>query len=88
MKTLSAMQVRKNLGAVLDEVRQTATPVMLERAGKPLAMLCPLPATGALTPSPASRRSLLERLAGLGRATPRAENLDVWLRHERDAWGG
>ena len=88
MKTLQAMQVRRNFGAVLDEVRITAEPVLLQRAGKPIAMICPLPST----PPPGTDAKLqrtqdaIKRLAGLGRSQPRAADLQAWLRTERDDW--
>jgi prevent-host-death family protein len=39
MKTLSALDLRKKLGTVLDEVSLQKEPVMITRANKPLAVI-------------------------------------------------
>ena len=41
MKTLSALEVRKKFGAVLDMVTKDRVPVTICRANKPLAVLVP-----------------------------------------------
>ena len=42
MQTVTAMEFRRHLGAYLDEVRLKSESVILERAGKPVAMLTPV----------------------------------------------
>lgn len=90
MKTMSAMEVRKHFGAVMDEVRLKSETVILERAGKPIAMIEPYRAeesTGSET-TLKSRLDALNHLAGLDADFPRAEDLDVWLENERAGWDG
>ena len=41
MKTMSAMEVRKKFGSVLDIVSKKGIPVTISRANKPLAVLVP-----------------------------------------------
>jgi prevent-host-death family protein len=41
MKTMSALEVRKKFGSVLDMVSKKGIPVTISRANKPLAVLVP-----------------------------------------------
>ena len=41
MKTMSALEVRKRFGSVLDLVSKKRVPVTISRANKPLAVLVP-----------------------------------------------
>jgi prevent-host-death family protein len=41
MKTMSALEVRKKFGSVLDLVSKKGVPVTISRANKPLAVLVP-----------------------------------------------
>lgn len=42
MKTMSALEVRKKFGSVLDMVSKKGIPVTISRANKPLAVLVPV----------------------------------------------
>jgi prevent-host-death family protein len=42
MKTMSALEVRKRFGSVLDLVSKKGVPVTISRANKPLAVLVPV----------------------------------------------
>ncbi len=42
MKTVTALDLRKKLGSVLDDVSKKGEQVMISRANKPLAVLIPL----------------------------------------------
>lgn len=86
MKTMSAMQVRRQFGAVLDEVRIRAVTIVLERAGKPVAMLTPIAGERQAEDSISRRRETLRKLDGLGAKSPRDRNMDRWLNEERDSW--
>lgn len=90
MKTMSAMEVRKHFGAVMDEVRLKSETVVLERAGKPIAMIEPYRAEESIDSGTTmkSRLDALNHLAGLDVDAPRAEDLDVWLKNERAGWKG
>lgn len=39
MKTLSALTFRKQLGATLDQVAESGTPILITRGNRPLAVL-------------------------------------------------
>ncbi len=90
MKTMSAMEVRKHFGAVMDEVRMKSETIVLERAGKPIAMIKPYRENAAKSGEERKQERLnaLAHLAGLDADAPRAEDLDAWLKNERIGWDG
>jgi antitoxin (DNA-binding transcriptional repressor) of toxin-antitoxin stability system len=90
MKTLAAMEVRKHFGAVIDEVRMKSETIILERAGKPVAMIEPY-RTDDLSEQKRGtvrqkRLDALTHLCGLGSGLPRSNDLDGWLLNERSGW--
>lgn len=91
MRTVSLMELRRHPGELVDAVRLAGESLLLERAGRPVAMLTPC--TGKAKTGEAVRLGVrqkrlqaLARLAGSGAAHPRAENPDQWLAAERDSW--
>ena len=88
MKTMSAMEVRKHFGAVMDEVRLKSETIILERAGKPVAMIEPycVPQPDEASKVMERRLDALNKLAGLESDNPRSEDPDVWLKEERAGW--
>jgi len=78
MRTLSDVEVKENLGAVLDEVAQ-GTEIIITRAGKEVARLVPS------EPPRLSREEFLRRAAEIRARQPlnrsRAEDL---VREDRD----
>lgn len=86
MKTVPVMEVRRHLGVMLDEVMLKCETIVIERAGKPMAMLCPVSAGSALGGDVARRLRALERLAGLGGLTARGRRADDWVNAERAGW--
>jgi antitoxin (DNA-binding transcriptional repressor) of toxin-antitoxin stability system len=88
MKTMSAMEVRKHFGAVMDEVRLKSETIVLERAGKPIAMIEPIRGESVKGESVRKRERLdaLDRLRGLAVDAPRSNDLDQWLERERNDW--
>ena len=86
MKTMSAMQVRREFGAVLDEVRIRAVTIVVERAGKPVAILAPIEGKRQAEDSIGRMRAALRKMDGLGAKSPRDGNMDGWLNEERDSW--
>lgn len=90
MKTMSAMEVRKHFGAVMDEVRLKSETIVLERAGKPIAMIEPFRNESAKGESVRKRERLdaLACLTGLGSDHPRSNDLDGWMEQERSGWDG
>ena len=87
MRTVTAMQMRKHMGLILDEVRLKSETVIVERAGKPIVRLTPITSEEP-TPMDAVRQKLraLDALTGLGAANPRSSNVDSWLGAERASW--
>ncbi len=91
MKTLAAMEVRKHFGAVIDEVRMKSETIILERAGKPVAMIQPISFLNREEGASQSKKRKLDALShlkGLGADSPRAQDLDAWIEEERSGWDG
>jgi len=86
MQTVSAMEFRRHLGAYLDEVRIKSETIILERAGKPVAILAPVPAENR--ESAAVRRQLgaVRQLTAIHAGSERAADIDRWLEAERSHW--
>ena len=90
MRTISALDVRKKFGQVLDEAA-AGERIVIERAGHPVAALVPLDDLAALDPALIRERRLaaLEDLRRLARANPVPEHDAAQLvrmsRRERDA---
>jgi len=88
MKTVSAMTMRHHFGGLLDEVRLKSTRVIIERDGKAVAMLTPIPESMAADTDRSRRLAALDRLSGMSPATARGRDPAGWLRRERDGWAG
>ncbi|MBI3987001.1 MAG: type II toxin-antitoxin system Phd/YefM family antitoxin [Lentisphaerae bacterium] len=86
MKTVSAMDVRRHFGALLNEVGLKSERVLIERGGKPVAMLTPLDPPADRAHERKRRQSALARLCGMAGITSRGRKPDKWLAHERAAW--
>jgi antitoxin (DNA-binding transcriptional repressor) of toxin-antitoxin stability system len=85
MRTVSAMQVRKHLGSLLDDVRFKSEIIVLERSGKPMAVLGPCALLGGSGSSEKrTRLKLLDQATGIGAPSDRAKDLGAWLRQERE----
>ena len=64
MKTMSALEVRKQFGSVLDLVSKKRVPVAISRANKPLAILVPAQDYQAITLGRETRlRLAVEKIA-------------------------
>lgn len=83
MKHITLMDLRHHLGAIVDEVRIKSEPVVLERAGRPVAMLCPLDYMESKGVDNSYKVRALEGLEQAGRASARASDLSGWLRQAR-----
>lgn len=89
MRTVSALEVRKRFGAILDEAAG-GEQIVIERAGQPIAALVPLRDLHELTPD-ARRRSRLDAIAEMQRLAreypiniPDPAALIRQMREERD----
>ena len=83
MKQISLMELRHHLGEVLDEVRITSEPVVLQRSGRDIAMICPMDYLDRDTQAATRRKEALDHLAGQGRAVARNQDLTEWLKKSR-----
>jgi len=75
------------MGAILDEVNLKSENFLLERAGKPIAVISPL--NGKKKSSDNDKRRKLNALASLSQIAinkPRSKNIDKWLETERSKW--
>ena len=86
MRTLPVMEIRRHLGAVLDEVRLKSETVVLERAGKPVAMLTPVDRPEPYSDQAARKVAAVREMAGLYTASPRGADVAAWLERERGDW--
>ncbi len=88
MRTVSAMTMRRQFGGLLDEVRLKSETVVIERGGKPVAMLVPMPASTDPAEDRARRHAALDRLCCMSKTTPRGRDATRWVAEERAAWKG
>ena len=89
MKAISAMNMRKHFGEYLDEVKMKSERIILERAGKAVAMLVPVSdATVSDIPAEAVKKKLqaLKQLKGIGRKSATKSSINDWLAEERGSW--
>ena len=85
MKTVSAMEVRRHLGELLDEVRLKSETIVIERQGRPMARLCPV--QDAAAEAEVERRlRVVREAAGRYASTARAEDAQKWVDTERGEW--
>jgi prevent-host-death family protein len=68
MKTLTALTLRKQLGATLDEVAESGTPILITRGNRPLAVLVAPEEYDALTGGRERRLGLAARRVAEWRA--------------------
>ena len=87
VRALSATEVKNRFGAVLREVMRTGGPILVERGGRPVAVIlsvrtyedtCRLPLLSA-TDRPALARATFGMWAG-------REDIDEWLDRGRQRW--
>ncbi len=86
MQTVTAMEFRRHLGAYLDEVRLKSETVILERAGKPVAMLSPVREGKRAFSSISRQLRAVRELSGIHPESERSRDIDRWLANERDNW--
>ena len=87
MKTITAMEMRKHMGAILDKVNLKSEKFLLERAGKPIAVISPL--NSIKNSGNSEKKSKLNALANLSQIAinkPRSKNIKKWLETERSNW--
>ena len=88
IRTLSATEVKNNFGAVLREVNHTGGPIVVERAGRPVAVILSVRAyeeTYRAPLLPAADRIARAR-AAFGMWVGREDIGDDWLVQGRQHW--
>ncbi len=87
MRTIKATEAKNRFGNVLREVTQTGSPLLIERAGRPVAVILSLAAYQATCQPPALPvdSNDLARSA-FGMWADRKEIDDTWLSEGRKAW--
>lgn len=81
-ESVSAVEVRQKLGEILNKVSLLGEEIIIERAGKKIARLCPVE-----NKAPTSRGKLdFRKAAGLGKEVWQDLDVDRYLRRERDEW--
>ncbi len=86
MKTIPVMEMRRHLGAIIDEVHLKSETIIIERAGKPVATLSPVDLLEYPTEKTERKLRAVREMAGLYAASPCSKNLDKWLDDERGDW--
>jgi antitoxin (DNA-binding transcriptional repressor) of toxin-antitoxin stability system len=86
MKTVPVMELRRHLGAVLDDVRLKSETIIIERAGKPIVMLCPVDRVEYPVDKIARKIRAVQELAGIYTESPRGKNVQKWIDDERNDW--
>ncbi|MBU0678789.1 MAG: type II toxin-antitoxin system Phd/YefM family antitoxin [Verrucomicrobia bacterium] len=71
------------MGELLDEVRLTSEQIVIERAGKPVAMLCPIERAET---TQARRLGAVREASGMYTSSPRSSDPDHWQDEERSQW--
>ena len=88
IRTLSATEVKNKFGAVLREVNRTGVPIVVERAGRPVAVILSVRAYEEICRvplSPPADRMALAR-AAFGMWASREDIGDDWLVRSRQRW--
>lgn len=65
MHTVNALKLRQNLGRILDRLKRTGEPVLLERGGSPIGVIIPVDEYQKRfvdVEADAKRRELVERI--------------------------
>jgi antitoxin (DNA-binding transcriptional repressor) of toxin-antitoxin stability system len=81
-ESVSAVEARQKLGELLNKVALMRKEIMIERAGKKIARLCPLRDDEARP----SGKLDFRKAAGLGKEVWENVDVDTYLQQERDEW--
>ncbi len=83
-RVLPATEVKNRFGQVLGEIARTGGPIIVERGGKPVAVILGIEAYERLRPTGRDRRALA--LEGFGLWADRTDIDDDWLTRGRARW--
>lgn len=83
--TVTAVEARHKLGHLLNLVSLTHSKVIIERAGKKIAILSEY-ADSDTTASSSAGKLDIRNIRGLGKEVWGAINVDEYLKQERNSW--
>ncbi len=86
MKTIPVMEMRRHLGAILDDVRLKSETIIVERAGKPIVILSPVEHTEYPSGKTTRRLRAVKEMAGIYETSMRGKSAQKWINTERDNW--
>ncbi len=84
MKTMSAMEARQQFGSLLNLVSLTHEQVIIERAGKKIAVVSEYQPSPPVAPP--SGKADIRGLEGLGADIWQGQDTDEYLRQARKQW--
>ncbi len=95
-RTVSAMEARKHFGELLEQVRYRGDQVVIERAGRPMAVLVPVGEAREMERHRSeAKRELVEMLPAFREQFSHLQDLsedelheqvDVWIKEVRTEW--
>lgn len=80
VKTVNMMDLRRNIGSVIDEVIYTQKEIIIKKHGKPVCVLLAVPDNNVANPS--DRRRCIERL--YGSITMSQQETEQWLNQGKE----
>ncbi|MBI2977064.1 MAG: type II toxin-antitoxin system Phd/YefM family antitoxin [Chloroflexi bacterium] len=85
-RALAATEVKNRFGQVLSEVRRTGGPIVVQRGGKPVAVILSIESYERLRPKRTQANRRDAALAAFGMWAERADIDDEWLARGRARW--
>ena len=82
-QTISAVKARQKFGEILNRVALRREEIIIERAGKKIARLCPIDNDKKTRPQ---GKLDFRKAAGIGKEMWEGIDVDDYLRRERDSW--
>lgn len=86
MRTITAVEARRNLGEFLNIVALTGEEITIERAGRRIAKLVGCSATSSRRTSSHGGKLDFRKAAGLGADLWRDTDAEAYVAGERDQW--
>jgi prevent-host-death family protein len=85
-RVLAATEVKNRFGQVLSEIRRTGGPIVVQRGGKPVAVILSIESYERLRPKRTQANRRDAALAAFGMWAERADIDDEWLARGRARW--
>ncbi len=85
-QVMPATEVKNRFGQVLSEIRRTGGPIIVQRGGKPVAVILSIESYERLRPKRTQANRRDAALAAFGMWAERADIDDEWLARGRARW--